>query len=101
MHQGLRIDYRLKLHGVPLRWQSEISAWEPPTRFVDTQIHGPYRRWVHEHRFEEQAGGTLVLDAVDYAVYGGKWIERLFVSRDLNRIFEFRRQKLLEIFGSF
>src|SRR5690348_1526830 len=57
---GARIDYRLRLHGLPLLWQSEIAVWEPPFRFVDVQKRGPYRAWIHEHTFEPRAGGTLM-----------------------------------------
>jgi ligand-binding SRPBCC domain-containing protein len=98
MRLGLRIDYRLRLHGVPVRWQSAISAWEPPTRFVDEQIRGPYRRWHHEHRFEGVDGGTLCRDIVDYQVPGGPIVDRLFVRRDLRRIFRFRQRKLAALF---
>src|SRR3954468_23005074 len=62
MRAGARIDYRLRVHGLPVRWQSEITAWEPPVRFVDEQRRGPYRVWVHEHTFEEGDGGTEVRD---------------------------------------
>jgi ligand-binding SRPBCC domain-containing protein len=95
---GTRIDYRLRLHGVPFCWQSRISVWEPPLRFVDEQTRGPYRRWRHEHIFEAVEGGTLCHDLVDYAVYGGSLIDALFVRRDLFKIFAFRRSKLRELF---
>ena len=100
MRVGLRIDYRLRLHGLPLRWQSEITVWEPPHRFVDEQRRGPYRRRVHEHRFEGRQDGTQVSDSVHYAVYGGRLIERLFVRHDVQNIFAYRHQRLLEIFAS-
>ena len=57
---GSRVDYRLRLHGYPIRWQSEITVWEPPFRFADVQRHGPYRMWEHTHTFEPLGAGTLV-----------------------------------------
>lgn len=99
MAVGTTIDYRLAWHGIPLRWRSEIAAWEPPHRFVDRQLRGPYRFWHHEHRFEERDGGTNVVDVVEYAVWGGAVAVNLGVRRDIERIFEFRRARLIEIFG--
>lgn len=100
MRKGTLIDYKLRLHGFPVRWQTLISAWEPPHRFVDEQLRGPYRRWIHEHTFEECDGGTMTRDYVRYAVPGGALIERLFVRRDLEAIFAFRAQRLQELLGS-
>lgn len=94
MCEGALIDYRLSLRGLPLRWRSEITAWDPPYRFVDEQRRGPYRMWVHEHRFEEAEGGTRVVDHVTYAVLGGSLVRRLFVLPDLNRIFDYRQERL-------
>ena len=99
MRAGLRIDYRLRLHGFPLRWQSEITAWEPACRFVDEQRRGPYRAWIHEHTFEAREGGTLASDRVRYGVWGGRLVHALFVRRDVDRIFQFRQEKLREAFG--
>lgn len=98
MQEGALINYSLRLHGLPLSWTSRITVWEPPRRFVDDQVKGPYRLWHHEHTFEEKDGGTLVVDHVDYAVLGGSFINKLLVARDVARIFEFRRNKLAEIF---
>ena len=100
MNQGMRIDYALRIRGVPLRWTSQITAWEPPLRFVDEQIRGPYRVWVHEHRFEEIAAGTRVIDHVRYAVPGGALVQRLLVAPDLERVFDFRRDCLDTWFAS-
>jgi ligand-binding SRPBCC domain-containing protein len=100
MQLGQLIDYRLKLRGIPVRWQSEITAWEPPYRFVDEQVRGPYRRWHHEHTFENHPDGTLVGDRVEYAVPGGWLVNSLFVKRDLEKIFRFRHEKLREIFSA-
>lgn len=99
MKVGARIDYQLRVHGFPMRWQSEITSWEPPCRFVDEQRKGPYRQWNHEHLFEERLNGTLCRDNVRYAAPGGWLVELLFVRRDLERIFAFRSKKLTEIFG--
>ncbi len=98
MREGALIDYRLKVRGFPLRWRSEIEVWEPPGRFVDRQLRGPYRSWLHEHRFEERDGGTLVTDEVRYSVYGGEIIRRLFVAGDVEKIFDYRTERLKELF---
>jgi len=97
MQAGCRIDYGLRLHGIPIRWQSEITVWEPPHRFVDEQRKGPYRLWIHEHTFEEADGGTWVRDRVRYAVPGGILIQRFVVEPDLAKIFEYRRRELSRI----
>ena len=96
--RGVLIDYRLKIHGVPLRWQSEISRWDPPRTFVDEQRKGPYRRWVHTHTFEEERGGTRVGDSVEFEV-PFEWIAGRFVMRDVQAIFTFREQALSTIFA--
>lgn len=97
MRAGTLIDYKLRLHGIPIRWRSEITAWEPPFFFVDEQRKGPYRLWHHEHRFESRDGGTLVTDHVDYRVIGGRLINRFFVRRDLDRIFAFRHAAMEKV----
>jgi ligand-binding SRPBCC domain-containing protein len=99
MRPGALIDYRIRLHGFPMRWRTEIETWEPPFRFTDRQLRGPYRLWHHTHTFEERDGGTLCRDEVRYAVWGGALVERLFVRGDIRRIFAFRREKLIELFS--
>jgi ligand-binding SRPBCC domain-containing protein len=99
MAPGTLIDYRLRVRGVPLRWRSRITAWDPPSRFVDEQVRGPYRRWIHQHRFEEEDGGTRCFDQVEYAVPGGRLLDRLLVRPDVERIFAYRRRVLEEIFA--
>lgn len=99
MEAGASIDYRLRLRGLPLRWRSQIALWDPPHRFVDIQTRGPYREWAHEHRFESRSGGTLIADRVDYAVPGGRLVNRLLVRGDLGRIFDYRAAALRRIFG--
>jgi len=100
MQVGTRIDYKLRLHGVPVRWKTRISCWEPPFRFVDEQLQGPYRKWVHLHTFEQNAGQTICRDQVDYDCLGGWLVHELFVRRDLQRIFTFRQQSLARMFAS-
>jgi ligand-binding SRPBCC domain-containing protein len=97
---GTLLDYRLRLHGFPLRWQSEISAWDPPQRFVDRQRRGPYRLWIHEHLFDERDGGTVVKDNVEFAAVGGTLVHRWLIAPDLKRIFAFRTRRLREIFDA-
>ncbi len=98
MGAGTLLDYRLRLHGVPVRWQTLIRSWEPPLRFVDVQVKGPYSLWEHTHEFEpDGAGATVIHDRVRYAIplgLLGGLAHRLFVRRDLERIFDFRRDVL-------
>jgi ligand-binding SRPBCC domain-containing protein len=100
MRAGARMDYQLKLHGIPLKWQSEITLWEPPFRFVDRQTRGPYRLWIHEHTFQPKDGGTLMRDSLQYAVRGGALVWRLLVAPDLEKIFNYRRSRLELIYGN-
>ena len=83
---------------IPVRWQSVIDVWEPPARFVDRQLRGPYRRWSHEHLFEPMPGGTLCRDIVDYDVIGGMAVHALYVRPDLLKIFTFRHDTLRKMF---
>jgi ligand-binding SRPBCC domain-containing protein len=94
MGTGTRIEYRLRLHGIPLRWVSRIEEWEEQRAFVDRQVRGPYRLWRHRHEFEPRGDATVVRDRVDYTLpFGsaGRLAHELFVRRDLDRIFDFRR----------
>lgn len=95
--EGSTIDYRLRVHGIPIRWTSLISDWNPPTEFVDQQLSGPYKLWVHRHTFHETPEGVWVRDRVEYAVPGGAIIERLVVRRDLKRIFDYRAASLARL----
>ena len=97
---GTLIDYRLRFRGIPLRWRSEITVWDPPHRFADVQVKGPYRQWVHEHSFVEQDGGTMAGDRVAYAVCGGAPANALVVRRDVKRIFDYRKQTLTAMFAN-
>jgi ligand-binding SRPBCC domain-containing protein len=101
--EGTLIDYRLALHGVPLWWNTRITGWDPPHRFSDEQISGPYRVWKHLHTFERLDGGrTLARDRVEYRIRGGRALQalaqRVLVERDLRAIFAYRRLRLAEIF---
>ena len=98
MAVGTLIDYRIRWRGIPLRWRTEIEVWEPPHRFVDLQVRGPYRLWRHQHLFVEQDDGTAVIDRVGYAPIGGALAQRLVVARDVERIFAYRHAMLAQRF---
>lgn len=103
MGDGLRIEYRLKLYGIPLSWQSEIRAYDPPRQFVDVQLKGPYRRWHHLHRFEAVGEGTRIVDDVHYELpLGGlgRIAHWLLVRRSLNTIFDYRIAAIEQIFAN-
>ncbi|MBT5019828.1 SRPBCC family protein [Planctomicrobium sp.] len=99
MQVGALIDYKLKLHMIPIKWRTEISVWEPPVRFTDSQLKGPYKKWIHEHTFIEQDDGTLMIDRVEYDVPLGRLAHSLAVRKDLEKIFAYRQKVLTHRFS--
>jgi ligand-binding SRPBCC domain-containing protein len=97
---GTRIDYTLRLLGFPLRWQTRIARWDPPQEFVDEQLQGPYKFWVHTHRFQEKDGMTTVEDEVQYRL--PLWplgeVAYPFVRAQLCRIFRYRQEAIRRYF---
>ena len=104
MRAGLTIDYRIRpLLGIPTRWRTEISRYDPPTHFADIQARGPYRRWEHTHTFGAVDGGTLIEDDVVYELpFGplGEIVHRLFVRAELRKIFRHRARTIASIFAT-
>ena len=99
---GTRIRYRLRLNGIPLRWESVISEYEPWRMFADEQVRGPYRFWYHRHLFRAVDGGVEVEDLVEYELplgVLGRIAHAVLVRRQLRQIFEFRQQRMRERFG--
>ncbi len=101
LHRGARIDFALKLNRLRFRWTTEITAWNPPHSFEDTQIKGPYREWVHFHGFAAREGTTVMEDAVFYRVPGGilePLIHFWMVRPKLDAIFDYRTERIQDIF---
>jgi ligand-binding SRPBCC domain-containing protein len=102
MKAGTLIEYRLRLHGLPIRWLTRIEVWEPGRRFEDSQLRGPYGAWHHTHAFAPRGSGTAMRDVVRYTVpLGalGRLAHRALVRRDLDRIFDFRRDAVAARFA--
>jgi uncharacterized protein len=102
LFEGALIEYKLRLRGVPIRWRTRIDVWDPTRTFVDSQLKGPYRSWVHTHQFEPLDGGTLVRDVVRYELpLGalGDLVAGKLVDKDVELIFAYRRTRLLELFN--
>ncbi|HEX9011648.1 MAG TPA: SRPBCC family protein [Holophagaceae bacterium] len=101
--EGAVFDYRIRVRGLPVRWRTLIESFVPCERFVDRQIAGPYALWHHTHRFEDLPdGGTRMTDQVRYRLgWGplGRLVATLWVRRDIERIFAYRRRVLAERFG--
>jgi ligand-binding SRPBCC domain-containing protein len=99
MTAGTLIEYTIKLWGIPLRWQTRISEWNPPEHFVDEQLRGPYKTWIHTHRFADVAGGTDIEDDVAYELpFGifGRLVAPL-VRLQLARIFRHRQEQVARL----
>lgn len=100
IEKGTLIDYQLNLYGVPMKWRTEISVWDPPFEFVDRQLSGPYAQWIHWHRFTEiSSSETLIEDTVRYRLplepFGD--IAHFLVRRQLESIFDYRKKAVAEI----
>jgi hypothetical protein len=102
MEKGATIEYVLTTRRLPVCWLTEIVEWQPGRRFVDRQVEGPFRLWEHTHTFEERHDGTLIRDTVLYRMpYGalGAIAHRVVVARDLERIFDYRRDAVDRLLG--
>lgn len=101
VREGTRITYRLRLHGVPMRWESRIAEYVEGERFADEQLVGPYRHWYHRHLFRRVPGGVAIEDVVDYRLpFGalGRLAHTVLVRRELSRIFDHRARVIGERF---
>jgi ligand-binding SRPBCC domain-containing protein len=99
--RGAQIRYALSLEGIAFGWKTLIAAWEPPNRFVDVQLHGPYALWRHEHAFTEVPGGVSIRDRVDYALPFAPLSALVapLIERKVQAIFDYRRRRIAEHFG--
>ncbi len=101
MKKGTLIDYKLRIYYIPIHWRTEIKEWNPPHQFIDIQLIGPYRKWIHMHQFIAQENGTVMIDRVKYAIPGGFLVplfHKLIVKKDIEKIFEYREKKFKEFF---
>lgn len=100
---GAEVRYRIHLNGIPVNWTSRITEWDPPRRFADLQVKGPYHHWTHTHIFDADGDSrTIIRDRVEYEVPLGPLGEiarRLFVDRQLKAIFDFRAQAFAQALG--
>ena len=102
IQKGTLIDYRIKLNGIRFKWRTEITEWEPPYRFADRQVFGPYKIWIHEHVFAANGSKTIMTDKL-YFRAPGRFLEPLvykfFVKKNLKKILDYRESKLQSIFN--
>lgn len=98
MTTGTLIDYRIRIHGIPVKWKTEILLWDPPRQFIDMQLKGPYRLWHHLHTFKEVEGGVQMTDIVHYVSPFHAIMDRLYIRNQVKEIFAYRTQRLHELF---
>lgn len=101
MAQGTHIDYKISIQGIPMRWKTLISVWNPPFQFRDEQLSGPYCVWIHTHTFVSKGNMTEMTDRVEYLSKGwlmAPFLHMLFVDRKVREIFTYRENKLKELF---
>ncbi|HXG70693.1 MAG TPA: SRPBCC family protein [Gemmatimonadaceae bacterium] len=102
MGEGTLIDYSIRLWGVPMKWRTRIVRWDPPHGFVDEQLRGPYKSWVHTHRFISEGSRTIIEDEVVYSLRFG-WLGAIatpLVRRQVGRIFRFREGRVHQSLGA-
>ncbi len=102
VQQGTLIEYKLRLRGIPLRWTSRILDWDPPRKFIDLQVRGPYKLWHHTHRFAAEGESTRISDEVLYELpFGilGRLAHLAMVRRDVEKIFDYREDRIRSLFG--
>lgn len=104
VYTGLIIEYKVSPFGnFSLPWVTEIKAVQEGSYFIDEQRFGPYKFWHHQHHFLPQGNGTVMTDILDYRLPGGwigQWINKLFVERQIENIFAYRKKVLTELFSS-
>jgi ligand-binding SRPBCC domain-containing protein len=101
METGSLIDYTIRLFGIPIHWRTLISDYEPPFRFVDQQIKGPYTFWHHTHTFQAVEGGVEIIDKVKYSLplgWLGTLAHSIWVRKDLEKIFKHRKTVIQNYF---
>ena len=103
MQEGCRIEYRIRWTVFTLRWVTRIARWQPPTEFQDIEEKGPYKTWIHTHRFRVQGREVEMHDHVDYELplgVLGRIAHGLLVRRQLEAIFDYRNRAIDEIFAA-
>ncbi|MEM8549528.1 MAG: SRPBCC family protein [Verrucomicrobiota bacterium] len=99
MRQDAIIDYKISLQGIPMRWRTLIPVWQPPYEFVDEQIKGPYKTWIHRHSFENLGGRTKMTDYVRYELPFTPLGDLAYplIKKQVTEIFEHRNKKIPEL----
>lgn len=103
MKAGAEFDYRIDLIKIPLKWKTKIAIYDPPYKFVDVQMKGPYRKWIHTHTFETMGDKTKITDNVDYDLPAGilgRIVHMIYIRKTLKAIFDFRESTINRLFNS-
>jgi ligand-binding SRPBCC domain-containing protein len=101
IQSGTLIDYKLKIHGITIKWKTEILEFVEGQHFVDQQLKGPYKKWFHRHEFHEVKSGTLMIDHVTYKPpfgFLGRLLAGAYIRKDVTKIFKYRFKMIEELY---
>ena len=100
LDQNTELTYKMSIYGLNIKSKTKITSYKPPNLFIDEQTNSLFDKWRHIHQFQSFAGGTLIIDRMNYQLsYNLNLLVGRKVQSDMKKLFNYRKQKLLELLG--